>query len=272
MDIDDILAELDQETTVVNTDPYFEGSNQETVVKEYSESQINPVDDYDNLIIHWRNERMAPELLKYPLHLMDRMFSRIADQMMHIENLSMGYLDNGDTNAFTNKLPLLCMEAEIERVKFVMRSFIRCRLNKIDKYSLYLRQLNQDEKSTISLDDLLSKQELEYYHKHSDILLKLLNNTILKHMPPELQLIDDTEGSISMIDEPDLSQFVFIFVSGGKPGEIDHFLTKNDEGQPCYSVIIEDLNEVVDLTIGGIYAMRYIVIKNLLLEGKVILI
>ena len=290
IDIDDILAELDRDTTAVeqNDSSYPDQSDRtqgndvsqirpaDKAVDPVAPTQFNKIDDYQKLITHWKNERMSPELLPYPHHLMTRTLIRIQERIELIETLSMGYLEDNQELTVDSKLPLLCMEAELERLKFLVRSFIRCRLSKIDKYSIYLRQQSElpNNAGLSRLDLLMSKEEVKYHMKHSDILLKLFNNAVLKHLPEELQAVNDTEGSISMIDEPDWNKTVFILVCGGVVDEsgIDSKLTTDDDGKHCYSVIIEDLNEEIYLLIGAVYVIRYSVIRDLMTEGRVVLI
>lgn len=292
INIDDILAELDKETTAVDSTNITQGSSSTTHrdantivgssldLNDKTQIYVSPQQDFSDLMKSWKNERCSPELLPYPHQLMKRLLNRISMQSQLIENISMGFLDmQNASNANPpmpneSKLPLLCMETELERLKFVIRSYIRCRLSKIDKFSLYLRQLNEDENSLISLTDLLSKDEIKYHDTHSLIWLKLVNDSILKYMPEELQAINDTEGSVNMIDEPDWNKFVFIHVNGPPDGKWneDPLLQENEFGKPCYTVIIPDLKEEVELTIGSIYVMRYEVIRDLLRDDKVALI
>ncbi|AET39051.1 DNA replication protein SLD5 Ecym_3584 [Eremothecium cymbalariae DBVPG len=288
INIEDILADLDRDTTAIDSGSAYLSSEHDTtrfsesngdhkdvdrqveVQKTSSHKTISAAADYECLVTHWRNERVAPELLAFPHLLMDRILHRLNNQIEHLENLSMGFLEHNFDKE--SKLPLLCMEAEVERLKFVVRSYVRCRLHKIDKFSLYLRQINQDRSNLESLNDLLSRQEMIYHERHSEILLKLFNNSILKHMPQELQAIDDTEGSVNMIDAPNWGKFVFLFVRGSPEGSSDPLQETNEDGQACYLVTIPELNEEVELTIGGIYVMRYHIIKHLLREDKVVLI
>lgn len=286
INIDDILADLDRDTTAVDySDPSQQLPSDGTTALmnssidphryKHTPTEVSPENDFRQLMKLWRNERCSPELLSYPFLLMSRMLRRVQEQMDHIENVSMGFLEDSEelepVSAPNNKLQLLCMEAELERVKFVIRSYLRCRLNKVDKYMLYLKQLedHEDDPSITPLNELLSSHELHYHERHSAILLKLLNNSILKHMPPELQAINDTEGSVSMIDEPNWNKFVFTYVKGIPD---DPLLEQSESGKPCYTVSIPDLNEDVELTIGGIYVMPYSVIRDLLMQEKVELI
>lgn len=300
--IDDILAELDRDTTVVErSDP---GSHsqlpsdgnttmvnssfdlaQTTARKLRQVDEFTPDKDYGRLMTLWRNERCSPELLPFPTQLMSRMLRRVQEQMENIENISMGFYEEPSTvvkqdstdhgfGSNNDKLPLLCMEAELERVKFLLRSFLRCRMHKIDKYMLYLKQLEYSDNGVTPLNELLSEQERLYHSRHFTSLLKLFNSSVLRHMPPELQAVNDTEGSISMVDEPEWGKFVFLYVK--KPSDQalreDPLLGRNEFGKPCYTVTIQELNEDVELTVGGIYVMRYEVIRDLLRDDKVELI
>ncbi|CCE61150.1 hypothetical protein TPHA_0A00650 [Tetrapisispora phaffii CBS 4417] len=332
IDINDILAELDRDTTVVdelgislssdggNTTKFNSSENYQEkdgmqrdvgnkearalVNRQPQRQHFSATRDFEELMRVWRNERCAPELLPYPQLLIGRMMKRIQSQMETIENISMGFLEdtlnastyssnNGrpsaeneddiygnsnidNNNNNNNKLPLLCMEAEIERVKFVIRSLLRCRLHKIDRFSLYLRQVM--DASEVEYDILLSDDEKLYHERHFNITLKLFNNSILKNLPVELQTIDDTEGSVSMIDFPDWKKFVFVYVKEvdidqlGLEGTSELGLTKNEFGKHCYTVTIDDLDEEVEMSLGGIYVMRYDSVRQLLVDSKVQLI
>ncbi|QLL34336.1 hypothetical protein HG536_0G01950 [Torulaspora globosa] len=300
--IDDILAELDRDTTIVERSdpssqvPLTSDGNTTMVNSSFDPGQIplrkaglqddiTPEKDYTRLMTLWRNERCSPELLPFPTLLMNRMLRRVQEQMEKIENISMGFYEDGaagpsqqpNESAFgsnKDKLPLLCMEAELERVKFVIRSYLRCRMHKIDKYMLYLKQLEYAGNNAASLKELLSEQELVYHSRHFASLLKLFNSSVLRHMPPELQAVNDTEGSISMVDEPEWGRFVFLHVKMPSERALkeDPLLERNEFGKPCYIVTIQELNEDVELTVGGIYVMRYEVIRDLLRDGKVELI
>ncbi|QLG75005.1 hypothetical protein HG535_0H03320 [Zygotorulaspora mrakii] len=298
INIDDILAELDRDTTVVDqSDPLLPSDGNTTMidssldpsrmdVEKESPGVVTAEADYRRLITLWRNERCSPELLPYPSSLMSRMLRRLQAQMDNIESIAMGFFEDSDNHesvdeyaaphpaSTNNKLPLLCMEADLERLRFVIRSYLRCRLSKVDEYALYLKQLEQTEKEIMPLNELLSAQELEYHERHFTILLKLLNNSVLKHMPSELQAINDTEGSVSMIDEPDWNKFVFVYVKTPSANQLQYepALSTGEYGKSCYTVNIEELEEDVELAVGGIYVMRYLVIRELLREDKIELI
>ncbi|CCF59161.1 hypothetical protein KAFR_0G01270 [Kazachstania africana CBS 2517] len=291
VNIDDILAELDQDTTAVDykvdassSQNAINSTNDQTVLNSsLTNTKIQPTisleKDYKLLLRHWQNERFSPELLPYPHLLMERLLRRVSTQIESIELISMNLIDNDNVDTSKNgnnlnMLPLLVMEAELERVKFVIRSFIRCRLSKIDKFSLYLRTIRDNEGGNDrSINGLLSESEVVYHQKHFNILLKIFNNSILQHLPSELQAINDTEGSVNMIDAPDWDKFVFVLVTGPPNSNFseDPLLIKSQD-KFYYNVTVEELNEDIELTVGSIYVLRYSVIKTLLTDGKVQLI
>ena len=329
LDIDDILAELDKDTTAVENFSSDNVSNvnndrnklrkdggmtpnsslDTTNVPQYNDlgsgkkNVISPIEDFNKLMTLWKNERCSPDLLPYPHLLMKRMLIRIQEQMEHLEILSMNFFEeqnnvSSDTRKNMNNtpvnnnkmLPLLCMEAELERVKFVIRSYLRCRLAKIDKFSIYLRQINeqylnegideegdnganpQSELRISPLEKLLSPEEIKYHQRHFSLLLNLLNESVLKYMPDELQAINDTEASVNMIDEPDYDKFVFIKVKGPSNNLYDTDPLLRQRTNPdiyYYSITIPETKEDIDLIIGSIYIVRYNLIKDLLLDEKV---
>lgn len=100
MDISDILASVDQ----------------------------SPIDqralDLQALTRAWINERSSPELLPYPADLVQRSIEGVQRQIEAIESLT-GAMDPSAN--FT----LVILQTELERVKFLLRSFLRARIAKV---------------------------------------------------------------------------------------------------------------------------------------------
>lgn len=83
-------------------------------------------DDLAALKQAWISERMAPELLHFERALVDRVLERIRKQIEYIEMNSMDLTRGTDT-----KLKLLLVETDLERIKFIMRGYLRARLAKV---------------------------------------------------------------------------------------------------------------------------------------------
>ncbi|KAL8370628.1 hypothetical protein RB595_000820 [Gaeumannomyces hyphopodioides] len=175
MDIDDILREVD---------PTFDA-----VPRERRDLQL--------LTRAWVAERSAPELLEWPANgLFERINERIKEQIETVEEMT------GNMDPKTN-FALIVIQTELERYKFLVRSYLRARMAKIDKHTLHYL-------STPALRARLSESELAYATRHQALLHNHYLSSFLASFPPALQNLNDTAGNISMIDTPDLDSAVFI--------------------------------------------------------------
>lgn len=175
MDIDDILREVDP---VADSIP--------------SETR-----DLQALTRAWVAERCAPELLEWPANgLFERFNDRIKAQIEKVEDMT------GDMDPRTN-FALIVIQTELERCKYIVRSYLRARIAKIDKHALHYL-------STPTMRVRLSETELAYATRHQAMLHNHYLSSFLSSFPANLQNLNDTAGNISMIDTPDLDTAVFI--------------------------------------------------------------
>ncbi|CCT62452.1 related to SLD5-part of GINS, replication multiprotein complex [Fusarium fujikuroi] len=175
MDIDDILRQVDP-----------------TSHRIPSETR-----DLQALTRLWVAERSAPELLEWPTDgLFERVNARIKSQIEKVEDMT------GDMDPKTN-FALIVIQTELERYKFLVRSFLRARIAKIDKHTLHYL-------STQELRDRMSPTEAAYATRHQALLHNHYLSSFLASFPQQLQNLNDTAGNISMIDSPDLDMAVFI--------------------------------------------------------------
>ncbi|KAL2209853.1 GINS complex, Sld5 component [Sarocladium strictum] len=175
MDIDDILREVDPS------------------------SRHLPLEtrDLQALTRLWVAERSAPELLEWPQDgLFERVNDRIKAQIETVETLT------GDMDPKTN-FSLIVIQTELERFKFLVRSYLRARISKIDKHTLHYL-------SSPDLRSRLSSTELAYATRHQALLHNHYLSSFLGSLPQGLQNLNDTAGNVSMIDAPDLDTAVFV--------------------------------------------------------------
>jgi hypothetical protein len=83
------------------------------------------------LIQAWINERAAPELLYYEEELVNALRTRLEAQMNMID-------DRLDHATEQNALATVLYQTEVERVKFVLKSYLRARLYKVIYYCIYI--------------------------------------------------------------------------------------------------------------------------------------
>ena len=103
---------------------------------------------------------------------------------------------------------LIIIQTEVERWKFLIRSYLRARIAKIDKHTLYYL-------STPALQERLSEMETAYATRHQSLLHNHYLSSFLSSFPSQLQNLNDTAGGISMIGCPDEDGAVFVRGLGG---------------------------------------------------------
>ncbi|KAL8938805.1 MAG: hypothetical protein Q9211_003035 [Gyalolechia sp. 1 TL-2023] len=223
MDIDDILAEVSGDSLPPETR------------------------DLQDLTRVWVTERSAPELLPWPSALMERVLGRIHQQASQ-RPPCLGWIERveeqvGNIDPKTN-FRLIIIQTELERFKFLVRSFLRTRIAKIDQHTLYI--LNNRTQSA-----LLSWSELQYANAHQTSLETHYGSSFLSHFPTSLQRLDDTAGGISMIEQPDVDKAVFIRVL-------------RDREEP---IIVEGTDIVLQMRRGDVYVVRWSAVRDSVLSG-----
>jgi GINS complex subunit 4 len=128
--------------------------------------------------------------------LFERINDSIKRQIERVEDMT------GDMDPKTN-FALIVIQTELERYKYLVRSYLRARIAKIDRHTLHYL-------STDALRARLSDMELAYATRHQALLHNHYLSSFLSSFPPALQNLNDTAGGLTMIDTPDLDSAVFI--------------------------------------------------------------
>lgn len=277
-------SETDQSFLGANVSHISEVGGESVPFLTKQEKNQRDIAAYIALTTSWRNERMSPELLPFNHAAFDKVSQNMKRQIEYIDYWNMmqeseAPLPSADRKANEdlliqkkiNKLPLYCMEAELERVKFLLRSYLRCRLQKIDSFLMLLEENDQlvvqedtlEEKSILITNKLLSETEYRYFKQKAKIVLKLYSSTVLLNLPENFQQLNDENSNVKMIHEPDLERFVFIFIKGS---------AEKQNTNLSYKVFNRETREEVVLVVGGIYVMRYDLIESFVKEGIAMLI
>lgn len=147
--------------------------------------------------------------------LFERVNDRIKSQIERVEDMT------GDMDPKTN-FALIVIQTELERFKFLVRSYLRARIAKVGPpfrsspclgHLLTQLQLDKHILYYLSNEDLrarLSPTELAYATRHQALVHNHYLSSFLGSFPDKLQNLNDTAGNVSMIDEPDLETAVFV--------------------------------------------------------------
>ncbi|KAJ1966617.1 GINS complex subunit [Dimargaris xerosporica] len=148
--------------------------------------------------------------------------------------------EDNTAQAFT----VMLYQSEIERIKYLLRSYLRTRLQKIEKHVMYYT----------STDDYISRMsvsERHYAQRYRALHEGHLRKSCLDKLPPAVQALDEMHGDIPMVTEPNLHSAVICRVM-------------RDVGD---FAITE--SETVEMKKDNIFLVGYQAIQPLLAEGHV---
>uniref|UniRef100_A0A0D3G341 DNA replication complex GINS protein SLD5 n=1 Tax=Oryza barthii TaxID=65489 RepID=A0A0D3G341_9ORYZ len=199
----------------------------------------------------WRNEKASPEILRFDSPLV----SRVREQIQLLEETLDDFGESG-----VDDLVVSLYQMDLDRTLFLLRSYLRLRLQKIEKYMMHISK-SED------LLSRLSQQEQRFAKSCTEMMEKHLEQSVLSKLPygydsvtrQSLSSTEDDMGisfDLIIIPEPQLDTFVFC-------------KTKSDVG----AFQLDDIGEeVVDLVADDLYVLRYKSIKGLVESGQIDLI
>lgn len=190
--------------------------------------------DYIVLKRAWMNEKRCPELLEYEGQAVDSILRGLRDQwsLIHAQERQWSARD-------THIRDLFIMEAD--RVGYILKSYLRARLFKIQKFARYYLLHGSGQ---------LSPSELQFAANVVSITESAFKNMFLRYLPQgddyfqTLVASDDPGGD--MVRKPDLEKVVFVRVN-------EHIGT-----------ISVGADETASLEKYHTYMMRYDLIRDLL--------
>ncbi|XP_012172206.1 DNA replication complex GINS protein SLD5 [Bombus affinis] len=185
----------------------------------------------------WLNEKFAPEILPHRSDLIECMLQQIT----HMEE-NMKRLDKGD-------LRLMIHRMELDRIKYVISNYLRARLEKIEKYTIYI--LSQ-EANRSSEDCYLSVAELQFAKEFLASIETLFKTVALQHMPGNFQTFEVDTLAV----KPNMQAYVF--------------LRANDRINGI--LLPGSMDEEIDLEPGSQHIIQYSAIADLVKTGAVKLI
>ncbi|XP_028391094.1 DNA replication complex GINS protein SLD5-like [Dendronephthya gigantea] len=208
----------------------------ESEVNEDDEEEVTAAEVLERLEQAWLNEKFAPELLESKVELVECMLDQIKEME---ENLKEA--EKGDLAGSLHRL-------EIQRIRYVISSYLKIRLKKIEKYAFHIMEPSLDKTDYISH---LSAEEHVYAKEYCKNVEDLLKSLALDHMPPNLSSLDKKKS----VPQPNLDSYLFMKVL-----------------QPQDQVELDPDDQPADLEVGAQHLVRYSVIAPLLEKGAVALI
>ncbi|XP_054421952.1 DNA replication complex GINS protein SLD5 [Pteronotus mesoamericanus] len=203
---------------------------------------LTPAELIERLEQAWMNEKFAPDLLESKPEIVEC----VMEQLDHMEE-NLRRAKKGDLKVGIHRM-------EMERIRYVLSSYLRCRLMKIEKFFPHV--LEKEKTRHEEEPSILSPAELAFAKEYMVNTETYLRNVALKHMPPNLQKVD----LLRSVPKPDLDSYVFLRV---KERQENILVEPETDEQRDY---------VIDLEEGSQHLIRYKTIAPLVASGAVQLI
>ncbi|XP_003801124.1 DNA replication complex GINS protein SLD5 [Otolemur garnettii] len=203
---------------------------------------LTPAELVERLEQAWMNEKFAPELLESKPEIVDC----VVEQLEHMEE-NLRRVKKEDLKVSIHRM-------ELERLRYVLSSYLRCRLAKIEKFFPHV--LEKEKTRSEGEPSSLSPEEFAFAKEYMANTESYLRNVALKHMPPNLQKVD----LLKAVPKPDLDSYVFLRVRERQ----ENILVEPESD--------EQRDYVIDLEEGSQHLIRYRTIAPLVASGAVQLI
>lgn len=185
----------------------------------------------------WMNERFAPEILPHQSDLVDCMLQQIAHMEENIRRL-----DRCDLRALVHRM-------ELDRIKYVISSYLRARLEKLERYTIHILE---EEANRSPEEAYLTPGESRFANEYRASLETLFRTVALQHMPANFQKFEENNFNI----KPNLQAHVFLRANRTVTG----------------IVLPGMLNEEIDFEEGSQHIIQYSAVAHLVKSGVVQLI
>lgn len=214
--------------------------------QEESELELTAFEVIQRLEKAWMNEHFAPELLEPQIEVVECLFEQIKTTEENLEQLDRGHF----------AIPIHKME--LARVRFMIASYLRLRLQKIQHYVHFLSKRSDDE-----INSKLTTEEATYLRSYKANIDGLFKKLALDHMPgkaSDFSRFGEVSSSQGDPPKPNLNAAVFVKA------------LENIQG-----VFIEDeagrgRDEEYDMEKGSQHILRYKSISHLVQSGALKLI
>ncbi|KAI9463881.1 hypothetical protein HD554DRAFT_2026853 [Boletus coccyginus] len=195
------------------------------------------------LIRHWMNERHAPDILPVAENVLAGLLDHIRRQSETVQ-----LLRSDPSSSEEEHFRIMLAQTEVERVKFVLRSYLRTRLFKIEKFARYIM-------TNLEIQQRLSENEVDHARRFARLTDQHFYVSVLQGLPENQQTLDDKTPFLPpMVGEPDKSHAVFVHAR-----------------KSCPPVRLPD-GSTLTMQKGHISLTPYSVVEQLVMRGEVELV
>ncbi|KAJ7086486.1 hypothetical protein B0H15DRAFT_844927 [Mycena belliarum] len=197
----------------------------------------------EKLTRHWMNERHAPDILP----AQDRLLSSLLDHIRR-QSDTIQLLRGDPSSSEEDHIRIMLAQTEVERVKFIVRSYVRTRLFKIENYARYIIANEVVQRR-------ITAAERDYASRHAHLIDRHFYSSVLQSLPESQAGLDDVPSFIMppMITEPETTRAVFAHARKDT-------IARTPEGK------------TVDLAQGSLTLLSFAAVADLVASGDVELV
>ncbi|KAJ4488097.1 hypothetical protein J3R30DRAFT_3695745 [Lentinula aciculospora] len=237
-----------------------------------------PQDDespLSQLTRHWMNERHAPDILPAEEELLASLLDHIRRQSDAVQLL------RGEPSASEEEhIRIMLVQMEVERVKFIVRSYVRTRLFKIEKFARFIM-------TDATIQTRITTAERVHASRHAHLTDHHFHNSVLQSLPETQSHLDDTPIFMPPMSSSFSSSWILTHLTVWLFFSFSFLLlfflslpvTKPDNSRAVFVHALRDCppirfqeNLTLEMKRGHISLMPFSFIEQLLLRGDVELI
>lgn len=214
----------------------------------------------------WINEKFSPELLESHIEVVQCLL----EQITHTED-NINKERSQNANNPKNRFAASVYKMEIGRIRFIISSYLRIRLEKIQHFIFHL--LEQEEKAMENSSEMnehltyskMTEEELTFARQYRTNIADVFKKLALDHMPGPFKDFAPLVSTITKkidppVPQPNMNSTVFV-----KAVEDVRGVTIEDEAN-------RGRDEDYDMPSGSQHIMTYKSVANLIRDGRVKLI
>ncbi|KAG7200524.1 hypothetical protein KM043_001088 [Ampulex compressa] len=224
---------MEDESTVLNAT----NENDENDEEEEEEEELTAQSALQAIENAWLNEKFAPEILPHQSDLVDCMLQQIS----HMEE-NMKRLQKGDLRIVVHRM-------ELDRIRYVISSYLRIRLEKIERYVVHILS---EEANRTPEECYLTPAELQFAKEYLSSMETLFRTVALQHMPTNFQAFEVNKLTV----KPNMQAHVFLRANQRVSGII----------------LPGTLDEEIEFEPGSQHIIQYSAVAELVKNGSVQLI
>ncbi|WVQ71977.1 hypothetical protein IAR50_001520 [Cryptococcus sp. DSM 104548] len=165
------------------------------------ETDIEDMDLVRKIGVVWTRERGTGDIMPWEGELVNDLMDRLEQQ----QNMYTALRSDPQTSE-EEHFKLVLVQTEVERVKYLVRSYVRTRLHKVEKFAQHIA-------ISPEVHHLLSPIELSHAERYTELLHTHFQHSVLDSLPESFRRLDESfPDGTSMITKPNTETPVMIYI------------------------------------------------------------